>query len=152
MRLNTGKICLFSLAALVLFATSTLAASHHQLNGTWILDPTRSEFAGEPAIQTGTVTINDRQHNIYISRNFDFDGQKQTYEYSFSTDGRESATIHQGENFKSKAKWDGDVLKVTTEHNGSTIVERYSLEPDGSLMLVVERPEHRVITLFFHRP
>jgi len=57
MRLNTGKICYFSLAALVLFAISTLAASHQQLNGTWILDPTRSEFAGEPAIQTGAVTI-----------------------------------------------------------------------------------------------
>ena len=151
MSINLGKSCLFAVAGLVLFATSLLAASHHQLNGTWILDPTRSEFAGEPAIQTGTVTINDRQHNIYIARNFDFDSTKQTYDYSFSTDSRESATIHQGENFKSKSKWDGDVLKVTTVHNGQTILERFSLEPDGSLMLVLDRPEHRVVTLFFHR-
>jgi hypothetical protein len=151
MRQNLRKIFLRYTPALVLFTVSVIAANHHSLNGTWTLEPTRSNFDGEPAIQTGSVTINDRQHNITVTRSFSYDGANESFEYSFSTDGRENSSIHQGKAFKSKAKWDGDVLRVTTTENGSTTAERYSLSPDGSLMLVVERPEHRPVTLFFQR-
>ena len=151
MRRKVSKIFLGSTLGLVLFAASALANNHHRLNGTWILEPTRSDFAGQPSIQTGAVTINDREHNITVSRSFGYDGASESFEYSFTTDGRENATIRDGKAFKSKAKWDGDVLKVTTIDNGATSVERFSLQPDGSLMLVVERPEHRQVTLFFQR-
>ena len=136
---------------LVLFAVSATAGNHHSLNGTWTLQATRSDFAGQPTIQTGSVTINDREHNITVTRSFAYDGANESFEYSFSTDGRENSSIHQGKSFKTKAKWEGDVLKVTTLDNGATTVERYSLAPDGLLMLVVERPEHRPVTLFFQR-
>jgi len=148
------QMCKFFLGlgvALALLAGSAMAGDHHRLNGTWVLEPTRSNFAGEPVIQTGTVTINDREHNIYISRSFTYDGAADSFEYNFSTDGRENSSIHQGVNFKSKAKWEGDTLKVTTTQNGLATLERFTLQPDGSLMLMVERPEHRVITLFFQR-
>jgi len=151
MRRNVRKIFLGYTLALIVFAVSVIAANHHSLNGTWTLEPTRSNFDGEPAIQTGSVTINDRQHNITVARSFSYDGANESFEYSFSTDGRENSSIHQGKAFKSKAKWDGDVLRVTTMENGSTTVERFSQSPDGSLMLVVERPEHRPVTLFFQR-
>ena len=42
--------------SLVLFAALAIAGNHQRLNGTWVLEPTRSDFAGQPAIQTGTVT------------------------------------------------------------------------------------------------
>jgi hypothetical protein len=151
MRQIMSKIFLGSLLALVLFAGLAVAANHHSLNGTWSLVPTRSTFDGEPAIQTGSVTINDREHNITVTRSFSYDGANESFEYSFSTDGRENSSIHEGKAFKSKAKWEGDVLRVTTTDNGATTVERYSLAPDGALMLVVERPEHRPVTLFFER-
>jgi hypothetical protein len=151
MRRNLRKIFLGYTFGLVLFATAVIAANHHSLNGTWALEPTRSNFGGEPAIQTGTVTINDREHNITVTRNFNYDGANQSFEYSFTTDGRENSSIHQGKSFKSKAKWEADVLRVTTIENGATTVERFSLSPDGSLMLVVDRPEHRPVTLFFQR-
>ncbi len=151
MRRNLRKIFLGSTLGLVLFAACAMAANHHSLNGTWTLEPTRSNFDGEPAIQTGSVTINDREHNITVTRSFNYDGENRSFEYSFTTDGRENSSIHQGKTFKSKAKWEGDVLRVTTTENGATTVERYSLAPDGSLMLVVERPEHRPVTLFFQR-
>jgi hypothetical protein len=142
---------IFRGSVLVLFGAMAFAGGHHDLNGTWVLEPTRSDFAGQSVIQTGAVTINDRQHNIYISRNFTYDGENRSFEYSFSTDGRENSTIHQGKTFKSKAKWDGDVLKVKTTQNDVTTVEAYSLAPDGALILVVDRPGHRALTLFFHR-
>jgi hypothetical protein len=151
MRLHSRKIFLGCTLGLFLFAASVTAANHHNLNGTWTLEPTRSNFAGEPAIQTGSVTINDREHNITVTRNFNYDGANKSYEYSFSTDGRENSSIREGKNFKSKAKWEGDVLRVTTTDNGATTVERFSLAPDGSLMLVVDRAEHRPVTLFFQR-
>ena len=138
------------LASLVLFATAAFAG-HHDLNGTWSLVPTKSDFGGMPVIQTGSVTINDREHNIYISRSFTFDGGNKSTSFSFSTDGRENSSIREGKTFKSKAKWDGHVLKVTTTQDGLTEVERYSLEPDGILHLSVERAGHPPQMFLFER-
>ena len=141
-----------SVICLAFFAVSAaIAGGHHSLNGTWVLEPTKSDFGGQPTLQTGTVTINDREHNITVSRNFNYDGANESFSYSFGTDGRENSTIHQGKAFKSKAKWDDNVLKVTTTQNDVTVVERYTLEPDGSMKLMIERPGHRMISLFFQR-
>src|SRR5271154_5926815 len=149
MRRKAGKIFLRLTSGLVLFAALAMAGGHHRLNGTWVLEPTKSNFAGQPSIQTGTVTINDREHNITVTRSFSYDGANESFDYSFTTDGRENSSIRDGKTFKSKAKWDGDVLKVTTTDNGATVVERFSLSPDGAMMLVVDRAEHREVTLFF---
>src|SRR5258708_37772137 len=115
---------------LVMFAGLGFAGDHHSLNGTWVMIPAQSKFEGQPVIQSGTVTINDREHNIYISRNFTYDGAKESISYNFATDGRENSTIHNGKTFKSKAKWEDGVLKVTTTQDNSTTVERFSPQPD----------------------
>ena len=149
MRLQVRDICLGAVAAVVLCAGAAMAANHHELNGTWKLIPARSDFAGQPAIQTGTVTISDREHNIYIDRSFTYDGANQTTSYNFSTDGRENSTIHNGKTFKSKAKWDGDVLVVHTIQDNESVVERYTMDPDGTMSLVVERAGHPPVVLYF---
>lgn len=61
-------------------------------------------------------------------------------------------TIREGPAFTAKAKWEGDVLKVTGTQDGITTVERFRLANDGSLLLTVERPGHAVETLMFQRP
>jgi hypothetical protein len=137
-------------ATLAIFAGLAVASNHHELNGTWQLVPSRSELNGEPAIQTGTVTINDRERNVYVQRNFNFDSANQSTSTSFSTDAREKTSIKEP-GFKSKAKWDGDVLKVTTMQDGVTITERYSLNADGAMMLQIDRTGHQPETLFFQR-
>jgi hypothetical protein len=152
MRLQSRNFFKASVICLAFFAVSAaIAGGHHSLNGTWVLEPTKSDFGGQPALQTGTVTINDRERNITVSRNFNYDAENESFSYSFSTDGRENSTIHQGKAFKSKAKWDDNVLRVTTTQSDVTVVERYSLEPDGSMKLMIERPGHRMISLFFQR-
>jgi len=152
MSLEACKRFLKGFVALVFFSVYAWANSHHHdLNGTWRLVPTRSEFGGEPALQTGTVTINDREHNISISRNFTYEGASETVSYSSSIDGKENASIHEGPAFKSKAKWDGDVLRVTSTQDGINTVERFRLSGDDTLMLTVDRPGHRTETLFFER-
>ena len=152
MRIKCGRNFLLGVATLAVVAGSAFAVNHHELNGTWQLVPARSEFNGEPAIQTGTVVINDREHNVYVQRNFNFDAANQSTSTSFSTDAREKASIKDKEQgFKSKAKWDGDVLKVVTMQGGINITERYSLRDDGTMTLQIDRNGHQPETLFFQR-
>jgi hypothetical protein len=150
MRKQSCRNFLMGAATVAIFAGLAAANNHHDLNGTWQLVPARSELNGEPTIQTGSVTINDRERNIYVQRNFNFDGANRSTSTSFSTDAREKASIKEP-GFKSKAKWEGDVLKVATSQDGINIVERYSLRDDGTMMLQIDRTGHQPETLFFQR-
>jgi hypothetical protein len=137
----------------VLFACSVFARDHHTaMNGTWTLAPTKSDFAGQPVIQTGTVTIDERQGNITVSRSFIYEGTGETFFYRDMTDSQNDATIHNGKEVKSKARWDHDVLKVTTtEESGATTEESYTLAADGTLLASVIGPRHKPIRLVFQR-
>lgn len=147
----SGKI-FAGVAVLLLFVTCpAFSRGHHDLNGTWKLIPARSEFDGQAVVQTGTVTINNREHNIYISRNYTYNGENETHSYNFSTDGPENSTVRDGKTLKSKAKWEGDTLVVTTMKDNESAVEHYNLAPDGTLRLFIERPAHAPVTLYFQR-
>jgi hypothetical protein len=137
--------------ATLLFAFSAFARDHSALNGTWTLVPAKSDFAGQPVVQTGTVTIDDRQGNIFVSRSFVYEGATETFFYRDATDGQKNATIHTGKDLKSKTIWDHDVLKVTTTQSGAITLESYTLAADGTMMVSVTRPERKPITLVFQR-
>jgi hypothetical protein len=134
----------------LLFACSAIARDHSPLNGTWTLVPTKSDFAGQPVVQTGTVTIDDRQGIITVSRNFVYAGATETFFYSDMTDAEHNATIHSGKDLKSKTKWDHDVLTVTTTQSGAITVESYARAADGAMTVNVARPD-KPITLVFQR-
>ena len=101
-------------------------------------------------VQTGTVTISDRQGVIVVSRSFKYEGATETFFYNDSTANSEhNTTIHTGKDLKTKTKWDHDVLKVTTTQSGAVTLESYTLAADGTMKVSVERPEHKPITLVF---
>jgi hypothetical protein len=75
--------------ATLLFAFSAFARDHSALNGTWTLVPAKSDFAGQPVVQTGTVTIADREGIIIVSRSFVYEGATETFFYRDITDSRE---------------------------------------------------------------
>ena len=133
----------------LLFAFSAVARDHSALNGTWTLVPAKSDFAGQPVVQTGTVTIADREGIIIVSRSFKYEGATETFFYRDITDSEHNATIHTGKNLKSKTKWDHDVLKVTTTQSGVVTLESYALGADGTMTVSVERPDRKPITLIF---
>jgi hypothetical protein len=135
----------------VLFAFAALARDHNAMNGDWTLVPAKSDFAGQPVVQTGTVTIHDHQGVIVVSRSFVYEGATETYFYNDSTGSENNSTIHTGKDLKSKTKWDHDVLKVTTTRSGAVTLESYTLAADGTMLVNVERPEHTPITLVFQR-
>jgi hypothetical protein len=134
-----------------LFAFSAFARDHSAFNGTWTLVPTKSEFAGQPVMQTGVVTISGEGDVIIVTRNFAYAGATETFFYKDMTDAQNNATIHSGKDLKSKTKWDHDALKVTTTESGSVTVESYSLAADGTMLASVVRPDHKPITLVFER-
>ncbi|MGC9946731.1 MAG: hypothetical protein ABSF64_10225 [Bryobacteraceae bacterium] len=135
----------------VLFGFSAFARGHTALNGAWTLVPAQSDFGGQAVIQTGTVTIDERQGNITVSRSFKYEGATGTFFYKDMTDSQNNATIRTGKDLKSKTRWDRDVLKVTTTQSGATTVESYTLGADGNMTVNVVRPEHAPITLVFQR-
>ena len=135
-----------------LFAISAFARDHNVLNGIWTLVPAKSDFAGQPMVQTGTVTIRERQGIIIVERSFAYEGATETFFYDDSTgNSRNSTTVRTGNNLKTKTVWDHDVLKVTTTLSGAVTQESYSLAADGTMLVSVLRPDHRPFTLVFQR-
>ncbi len=133
------------------FGFSAFARNHSELNGTWNLVPAKSDFAGQSVVQTGTVTISDREGIIIVQRSFVYAGATETYFYRDITDAESGATIHTGKDLKSKTRWDHDALKVTTTENRAVTLESYTLAADGAMIVSVVRPEHKPITLVFQR-
>jgi hypothetical protein len=135
----------------LLFVLSAFARDHRAFNGTWTLVPAKSDFAGQPVVQTGTVTISYEQGVTVVSRSFVYEGATETFFYNDSTGSEFGSTIHAGKDLKSKTTWDRDVLKVTTTQSGAVTVESYSLAADGTMTVNVVRPERKPITLVFQR-
>jgi hypothetical protein len=134
-----------------MFAISAFGHDHVALNGAWTLAPTQSDFAGQPVIQTGTVTINERDGDITVSRSFKYEGASDTFFYRDLTDSENNATIHTGKELKTKSKWEHDVLKVTTTESGAITLESYSLAEDGTMLVSVVKPGRKPIMLVFQR-
>jgi hypothetical protein len=135
----------------LLLTVTAFGSDRGVLNGTWELQPSQSDFAGQPVVQTGTVTISDREGTIIVTRNFTYEGATETFFYKDSIGTENNATINSGKDLKTKARWDHDVLKVTTTLSGAVTLESYRLAADGSMTVNVVRPEHAPITLVFHR-
>jgi hypothetical protein len=122
---------------MIAMAVSALAG-HKELNGTW---------TGEH----GTITIDEREGNITVTRNFVYDGEHGTVSYRDQIDSRNGASIHDGKDSKTKAHWDHDMLKVTSTRNGEVTTETYALTPDGKMTATVVKGQERPVTLTFHR-
>ena len=151
MRTYSTAIITGAVVTTLLVACPAFARDHSAMNGTWTLEPAKSDFAGQPVVQTGTVTITARDGIIIVQRNFAYAGATETYFYRDITDAEDNATIHTGKDLKSKTRWDHDVLKVTTTQSGAVTVESYSLAADGAMMATVLRADQKPITLVFQR-
>jgi len=152
MRTHYTPVITRAVLTTLLLTCSAFARDHSALNGTWTLVPAKSDFAGQPVVQTGTVTISDRQGVIVVSRSFKYEGAGETFFYNDSTGNSEyNTTIRTSKDLKTKTSWDHDVLNVTTTQSGAITRESYSLAADGTMLVSVVRPEHNPITLVFQR-
>ena len=149
MQRSAGRFCL--MAALV-FAAALPLLAHPNLSGHWVLLPEQSTYRGQPATQSGEITIEQRHGQLFISRHLYVDGPNSGMEFNFTTDGHEGSTIHQGKEMKTKASWEGDTLKVRTTMNDQVTIEQYRISPDkDQLVLTVETPDHQISNMVFRR-
>ena len=97
--------------------------------------------------------INEREGNITVSRSFVYKGANETFHYDDIADSENNATIRAGREFKSKAKWDHDVLKVTTVESGFTTVESYMPGANGSMTATITKSGRDTVKALsvFHR-
>lgn len=151
MRISSTTTITAAVLTTLLAAFSAGARDHSALNGTWTLVPTKSDFAGQPVVQTGTVTIADREGIIIVSRSFVYAGAAETFFYKDVTDAENGSTIRTGKNLKSKTRWDHDILKVSTTRDGATTLESYTLGADGAMLVSVLRPQQKAVSLVFQR-
>jgi hypothetical protein len=128
-----------------------VARDHNTLNGIWTLVPTKSDFNGQAVIQTGTVTIEDREGAIVVTRNFKYEGSSQTSFYKDTLGNEDNSSIKSSKDLKTRTQWDHDILKVITTRSGRETLETYRLAADGSLVATVEVPGHPPATLRFER-
>jgi hypothetical protein len=150
MRTHSAATLAAVLATLV-FGAAAYARDHSSLNGVWTLVPAKSDFAGQSVVQTGTVTISDRQGVIVVSRSFVYQGVGEAIFYNDSTGSENNSTVRTGRDLKTKTRWDHDVLKVTTTQSGAITLESYTLTADGAMLVSVERPDRKPVTLVFQR-
>src|SRR5581483_8704813 len=127
MRANSAGTITGAVLTTLLLAFSAFARDHNALNGVWTLVPAKSDFAGQPVVQTGTVTIADREGIIIVERSFVYEGAAETFFYNDVTDSERNATIKTGKDLKSKTTWDHDVLTVKTTRSGAVTLETYTL-------------------------
>lgn len=126
------KRALFSLAAvLALVATPAIAQDKPNFSGTWMLDVAHSDFSGQPAPESMTLTIVHKDPSIRAT------STQKTPEMgeikndrTITTDGKDNANkLNMGmmgeQNITSKTVW-----------AGKTLVTTYSLDVQGTSLAV----------------
>jgi hypothetical protein len=150
MKLLHRKVALAATLSL-LCGFAALARDHNSFNGSWTLLPSRSDFAGQPVVQSGKVTIFDHEGNTSVTREFTYEGGGQTWFYKDNVSSEHNASIHEGKDLKSKTTWDHDRLKITTTQPEGITVETYSIGDDGTMTANVLRPGKPPVELLFER-
>jgi hypothetical protein len=145
-------------ASLLLAALAAAAAAAHgdgkkeakappDLSGTWEIDRAKSDFgifADRPVSKAdATLVVLHREPELKITRTLKLNGQQETKEFTYYTDGRgetNPATIGAGE-VKSKTKWEGGKVAARAKmtwpgQNGAPGVEmevtqKWQVSSDG---------------------
>jgi hypothetical protein len=114
------------------------AQSKPDMNGTWKLNVSKSDFGILPAPESRTDVIEYADPEFKITTNVSAANGKQSYTARFTTDGKEgTSTIGQRE-LKYTAGWEGNALVVNTKttFNGQdvTIKSVWTLSDDGKTL------------------
>ena len=130
-------------ASLLLTAAFGVVQAHAKpdINGTWKVNVSKSDFGPMPApdSQTSKVSFTDPDLKVAVASS----GQMGdlNYDLHYTTDGKESTNTVMGNEMKSTAKWEGDelVIDTTGNFNGTdfTAKDRWSLSEDGKTLTVL---------------
>jgi len=131
------------LAALDLVCSLALAQAQSKPNfsGPWKVNNSKSDFGPMPAPQSSTSKIDHKEPNLKIATTWVGDQGERTFEFSYTTDGKENTNSFGNVEFKSKATWEGSTLLIAskggTDSGEFTMKDKWSLSEDGKTLTVV---------------
>jgi ribosomal protein S28E/S33 len=134
--------------ALRVYSAALLAAAFGLLHaqakptfgGTWKLNVGKSDFGAMPAPDTRNDKITHEDPDLTDS--FTQSGQMGDFTavLKYSTDGKETTNLIGGNEIKSTAQWEGDVLAIAgkTSVQGAlmTVTDRWSISEDGKTLTI----------------
>lgn len=122
-------------------ASSASTSAKPNFSGTWVLDPSKSDFGAMPGPSSATDVIDHKEPSVKISVKQTNAMGDMAFAMDLVDDGQKVSTWQIfGSEAKSTAHWDGDTLVVTTDatiqDNAIKIASRYTLSPDGNTLTV----------------
>ena len=139
-----------STAVFLLSASLSFGRIHEELNGTWVLLPQPTVYHGEQVTESGTVTIDIREGNVAVIRDFTFRGKAHNFRYHDIADGPMNSTLRAPQQ-TTHLRWEHTALRLQTIRDGEETVDTFSLAPDGTMTDIVESPGRAPVALMFHR-
>lgn len=128
------------LSALALLAVSAAAVEKPNFSGNWTMNADKSDFGQTPKPEKFTRRIDHHGVDIRMTTVQSLMGNQRSTEFALKTDGTETANKMGNAEAKSKARWDGNSLLVSTkvDYNGMAIEskDRWTLSDDGKTFTV----------------
>jgi hypothetical protein len=136
----TMRIILTLCAALVLTASGATAADHPDFSGTWTLNPAKSNFGFAPIPKKLEYRIVHKDPDLKFTIVMSTLSGEAPHEIVCSTDGKQSIAHNAAGEMRTMARWEGDVLIITSRQdaggNEVRTEERWSLSPDRKQLTV----------------
>lgn len=138
---NRQRNRLLSILSLTLAAllVTALAEDKPNFSGEWKLNVAKSDLGSMPAVSR-TDKIEHKEPNLKVTSTQENQNGKVTADVKYTTDGKESTNEIRGNAVKSTAKWEGNVLAITSKANFNgndiTINDKWSLSKDGKTLTV----------------
>ena len=135
------KLVVWVVLGLVCSLALALAQSKPNFSGNWKLNNSKSDFGPMPAPQSITSRIDHKEPNLKIATTWVGDQGERTFEFGYTTDGKETTNSFGNAEIKSKATWEGSTLliasKGSTDSGEFTIKDKMSLSEDGKTFTLV---------------
>ena len=124
----------------ILGALACSAASSPNFSGHWKLNAEKSKL-DDPFQEERTIDHKDPELTLSVKATFD--GEEQESKIKFTTDGKETRTMVDGDPLFTVAHWDGDALVCESTSIGDTdtteVHDRWTLSPDGKVLTVARK-------------
>ncbi len=132
------RVALAALAALTLIHAQ--APPKPDFNGSWQMNPAKSDFGGGPVSERRLDKIALEGINFKDTMTQKLQrGAEATYDMIYTIDGKECTNHVRGNLVKSTARWEGDVLVIDSTVFTllkAHIEDRWSISPDGKVITV----------------
>lgn len=131
------------LSALLLAALALVMAqspTKANINGTWKMDPAKSDFGSGPVSESRLDRITYAEPHFKDTITQKLHGPENTYDMIYTTDGKECTNKVRGNVVNSTAHWDGDVLVIDSTVHALRVQkmnDRYTLSPDGKTLTLL---------------